>query len=113
MIERWFLYYDNACPICLKTKQIVSNLELNQVRLTIASNNTAISKSLNVKEDKITLIADRNYYGFEAVCKIISRSRYNWLSTFGKPILFLFYICIAFIRYITKTYGKILKKNQF
>ena len=63
MIERWFLYYDNACPICSKTKQIISNLELNQVRLTIARNDTTIAKVLSVSEDEITLIASgENYY---------------------------------------------------
>lgn len=114
MIERWFLYYDNACPICLKTKQIISNLELHQVRLTIASNNTQIAKTLMINKDEITLVtAAKHYYGFDAVCKIISRSRYKWMASFGKPLLFLSYICIALIRHVTKSYGKILKKNKF
>ena len=93
MRSRWVLFYDGACPLCVKTKSKIENLLANNVKLTVVDLNSSIAKSKGYDGMQVVLEADNSiYYGYQAWLKILSKTKYAWCTNIlFRPLFILLY----------------------
>ncbi len=107
MKERWVIFYDGACPLCIKAKdRLQSNLP--NIKITVVNLNSDVAKRKGYDNKQAVLEAEgRIYKGLPAWVKILSKTKYKFLSNkIFRPFLFLFYVFITKNR---KYIGKLLK----
>ncbi len=107
MRERWVLFYDGACPLCIKAKGKLQS-HLHNVKMTVVDLNSDVAKRKGYDNKQVILeVSDQTYRGLSAWVKIISKTKYSFLSNIAfRPFLFLFYVCVSKNR---KYIGKLLK----
>jgi len=107
MNERWFLFYDGACPLCVKTQNKIHNLIPN-VKITVVDLNGQIAKQKGYSCKQVVLETPNNiFYGIDAWVHILSNTIYKMITySVFKPILFLIYWFISKNR---KLISKIVK----
>ena len=93
MKSRWILFYDGACPLCIKTKYKIANLLGNDIKLSVVDLNSSIAKSKGYDLSQVVLeIGPDIYRGKEAWLKIISHTKYAWFShILFRPCFIVFY----------------------
>ena len=96
MNERWFLFYDGACPLCVKTQNKIHNL-LPKVKVTVVDLNGQISKIKGYSNKQVVLeTPDNIYHGIYAWIHILKQTKYKPVTyAIFKPILFLIYWFIS------------------
>jgi predicted DCC family thiol-disulfide oxidoreductase YuxK len=95
MIERWILFYDGACPLCLRTQSKLPAL-LPNVRLTALDLNSKIAESKGYKDQVVLETEHGIYKGLNAWIKILSQTKYRFITfVFFRPILIIGYFFIS------------------
>ncbi len=107
MRERWVLFYDGACPLCTKVKnKLQTHIPNKNITLIDINGDVAKRKGYNNKQ---VILETKNqiYQGFGAWLKIISETKYKFLTyVIFRPLLYFLYLFISKNRqYI----GKLLK----
>lgn len=93
MKSRWILFYDGACPLCIKTKSKITNLLDKNIKLSLVDLNSTIAKSKGYDLSQVVLeIGPDVFRGKEAWLKIISHTKYAWFShILLRPCFIVFY----------------------
>ena len=81
MIERWVLFYDGACPLCVKTQSSIAKIIPDGIRMTAVDINSEIAKSKGYANTNIILeTPDCVYIGHHACLKILSHTHWSWAN---------------------------------
>ena len=106
MKERWFLFFDGACPLCFKSQSKLKTL-LPDVKLTAVDLNSDIAKQKNYPNTAVVLETPNQIYkGYAAWLKILSHTKYKFVtSILLRPIFIFMYYFISKNR---KLLGKLL-----
>lgn len=107
MIDRWILFYDGACPLCMKTKSKLPSLLGDGIRLTAVDINGSVAKTKGYPSDKVVLETPQGiYHGHKAWLKILTRTKYRWVTRiYLRPFFIIFYYIVSRNR---KLIGKLL-----
>lgn len=97
MKKRWVLFYDGACPLCVKTKSKIENLLSNQVKLTVVDLNSSIAKAKGYSREQVVLETDNElFFGYKAWLKILSCTKYSWAThILLRPCFIAFYFIVS------------------
>lgn len=107
MIDRWILFYDGACPLCMRTKSKLPELLGRRIKLTAVDLNSDIAKSKGYSNKTVVLETPYGVFkGYHAWLIILSLTKYRWTTIiFLRPIFIVFYFIISRTR---KIIGKLL-----
>ena len=97
MKTRWILFFDGACPLCLKSQYKISKLISPQIKLTTVDLNGPIATSKGYSNKEIVLEANSEvYFGYKAWVKLLSETKYSFLShLIFRPIIIVTYFFIS------------------
>jgi predicted DCC family thiol-disulfide oxidoreductase YuxK len=109
MKSRWVLFYDGACPLCMRTQNKIYDLISDDIKLTAVDLNGAIAISKGYNKNSVVLeTPEQNYYSYHAWLKILSKTKYKWCThLLLRPAFILFYLIVSKNR---KMIGKLIKK---
>lgn len=102
MIDRWILFYDGACPLCMKTKSKLPDLLGRRFRITAVDLNSDIAKLKGYDSKTVVLETPHGVYkGCKAWLIILSLTKYRWTTIiFLRPFFIMFYFLISKTRKI-------------
>jgi predicted DCC family thiol-disulfide oxidoreductase YuxK len=97
MKTRWILFYDGACPLCVKTKSKIKNLLRDDIKLSVVDLNSSIAKSKGYDLSHAVLeVGTDVYHGHKAWLKIVSHTKYAWASNILiRPCFIVFYHLVS------------------
>lgn len=96
MKERWILFYDGACPVCMRSSAKLPGL-LPNVKLTAIDLNSPIAQYKGYGKNSAVLeTPNKIFKGYRAWLKILSCTKYKW-TTFliYRPFFLLFYALVS------------------
>lgn len=72
--ERWFLYYDGACPLCTRLKTGIEHMMSGTVKFTMVDLGGTIAKSKGYDKSNIVLETPAgSFFGSNAIREISSK----------------------------------------
>ena len=96
MKERWILFYDGACPLCMRTKSRLFTLMPKNIKLTAVDLNSSIAKNKGYLGAVTLETPERVYTSYHACIKLLSETKYKWVThIFLRPLLIIVYHAIS------------------
>ena len=94
---RWILYFDGACPLCMKTQYKLKDLISPHIKLTAVDLNSGIAKTKGFTGQSVVLeTPEQIYTGHNAWLKILSETKYKWLTNILlRPFFIMGYIIVS------------------
>jgi predicted DCC family thiol-disulfide oxidoreductase YuxK len=105
MNERWFLFYDGACPLCTKLQSKLVGIIQTNVRLTTIDLNGKIAKLKGYTGDKVVLETPGGvFFGIDVWIHILSKGKYKFAThILFRPILVCIYWLVSRNRKLLST----------
>jgi predicted DCC family thiol-disulfide oxidoreductase YuxK len=97
MKERWVLFFDGACPLCLKTQSKLPALLSSRIKLTVVDLNSEIAKSKGYDLKQVVLETNKKtYFGYHAWLQILAETKYDWATNILiRPCFIVFYYFVS------------------
>lgn len=97
MKQRWFLFFDGACPLCFKTQSWLIQAIDKNIKLTAVDLQSSIAKSKGYSSKSVVLETSHGiYYSYHAWVQILSKTKYKVFASFVfRPFLILAYYLIS------------------
>ncbi len=97
MKTRFTLFYDGACPLCVKTKSKIESLLHHTIKLTVVDLHSSIAKAKGYDGQQVVLeVGNDIYYGYKAWLKILSHTKYSWAThILLRPCFIVFYQIVS------------------
>jgi len=97
MKERWILYFDGACPLCIKSQNKIKELLSENIKLSVVDLNSSIAHSKGYSNKQVVLeISDCVYVGYHAWLKILTQTKFAWAaSKIFRPLFIVLYFFVS------------------
>ena len=109
MKERWFLYFDGACPLCMKSQNKITELLQQNIKITAVDLNGPIAKAKNYSGSVVLETPNAVYIKHYAWLRILENTKYKWFThILFRPLFIVFYHVISKNR---KIISKLIKNE--
>lgn len=113
MKERWILYFDGACPLCIKSQNSLKKYLPEHIKLTAVDLNSQIAKNKGYDLKQVVLETTEGvFFGYNAWLKILAQTKFAWAtSLFFRPCFIVCYFLISKNRKIISKFFIYFIKN--